>query len=103
MTWLDNGATINMCPDDLPVALINVLATDLGVDPGKFYEHVKRYVDREVKRAAAEVQKGTTDDDRGGAASADGGPTGDDDPADTEGGGGGPADGDAAAAEVTTT
>lgn len=59
MTWLYNGASVNMCPEDVPVGLINILATDLGVDPGKFYEYVKRFVDREAKKAAADAQQDT--------------------------------------------
>ena len=59
MTWLSNGASVAACEDDLAPALINVLAVDLGVDPGKFYDHVKRFVDKAAKQAASEAEKGT--------------------------------------------
>lgn len=68
MTWLDSGATINMCPDDLAPGLINILATDLGVDPMPFYESVKRYVDRQAKKAAKDGEQDTTESGSGGAA-----------------------------------
>lgn len=61
MTWLSNGASVAACPDDLAPALINVLAVDLGVDPGKFYDHIKRYVDKQVKAEAAGAAKDTSD------------------------------------------
>lgn len=61
MTWLSNGASVTICDDDLAPALINVLATDLGVEPGKLYETVKRFVDKAVKAEAAAAGKGTPD------------------------------------------
>lgn len=61
MTWLSNGASVMSCDDDLAPALINVLATDLGVEPGKLYETVKRFVDRAVKAEAAGAAKDTSD------------------------------------------
>lgn len=68
MTWLETGATVNMCPDDLAPGLINILATDLGVEPLAFYESVKRYVDRAAKKAAKEGEQDTTETGSGGAA-----------------------------------
>lgn len=68
MTWLETGATVNMCPDDLAPGLINILATDLGVDPMPFYESIKRYVDRAAKKAAQVGEQDTTETGSGGAA-----------------------------------
>lgn len=75
MTWLSNGASVAVCPDDLAPALVHVLATDLGVDPGRFYDHVKRFVDKAAKTAAAEAGKGTTDATAGEQAPVSGEPT----------------------------
>lgn len=75
MTWLTNGASVQVCDDDMAVALINIVAVDLGVDPTKFYDHVKRFVDKAAKQAAAEPEKDTTDDGSADGASADGGST----------------------------
>lgn len=61
MTWLNSGTTLNICDEDLAPALIHVLATDLGVDPTKFYESVQRIVAAAAKRQAAESEKDTPD------------------------------------------
>lgn len=61
MTWLDRGSTIAFCDDDLPVALVNILAVDMGIDPTRFYDAVKRHVDKEAKRQRAEAEKDTPD------------------------------------------
>ena len=68
MTWLSNGATVAACPEDLAPALINVLAVDLGVEPGPFYAHVKRFVDKAVKAEAAGAAKDTSGGDSPGRA-----------------------------------
>lgn len=56
VTWLitnlSNGAVISLCDEDLSVGLVPVMAANLGVDPGKLYEQVKRLVDREAAKAA---------------------------------------------------
>lgn len=52
--------------------MINVVAVDLGVDPTRFYESVRKFVDREAKRQAAEMEKGTPDTDPPGAAAGSG-------------------------------
>lgn len=96
ITFLQNGATITVCSDDLAPALINVVAVDLGVDPTKFYEAVRRFVDREAKAAEKAAQQATSDDTSGGAASDAGEATG----PDGEGHGGGGQDVDDLAADV---
>lgn len=68
VTWLANGATLSVCPDCFAPGMINVLAVDLGVDPTKFYDHVKRFVDKAARDAAKEVQQATD-----AATTADGG------------------------------
>lgn len=75
MTWLANGATVSVCEEDMSPALIHVLAVDLGVDPTKFYDAVKRFVDRAAKAEASESEKDTTGDGSADGASADGGST----------------------------
>lgn len=52
ITSLANGETLACCAEDFPVALIPLLAGELGVDPDKFYDVVKRFVDREAAKAA---------------------------------------------------
>ncbi len=61
MTWLANGASVSVCAEDLSPALVNILAVDLGVDPTRFYDSVRRFVAAESKRQAAEAEKGTPD------------------------------------------
>lgn len=68
ITWLETGATINLCPDDVAPGLINILATDLGIEPLPFYENVKRYVDRMAKKAAKDAEQDTAESGSGGAA-----------------------------------
>lgn len=71
-TWLDNGATIPLCPEHFSPAMINIIAVDLGVDPTRFYDGVKRLLDREAKRAADEAGKDTDGDGSPDGASGDG-------------------------------
>src|SRR5258708_16651605 len=68
ITWLANGASVNVCDEDLAPALINILAVDLGVDPTRFYDGVRQLVDREGQRQAAAAAKGTPDTDPDGSA-----------------------------------
>lgn len=53
LTSIRNGQTTAFCAEDSPVALIGALAVELGVDPGKLYEHVKTFVDAEAAAEAA--------------------------------------------------
>lgn len=55
-TSLANGETLVMCEDDTPVALIPLLAGHLGVDTGRLYDTVKRFVDREAKAEAKRTE-----------------------------------------------
>lgn len=71
MTWLTNGASVQVCDDDLAPALINILAVDLGVDPTKFYDRVRTFVDQQAKAQAKAAEKGTPPDT---ASEQDGGP-----------------------------
>lgn len=59
ITSLANGETLASCAEDFPVVLILLLADELGVDPGKFYDVVKRFVDREAAREAKAAAKAT--------------------------------------------
>lgn len=61
MTWLDNGATIAACGEDLAPAMVNVLAVELGADPTRFYTAVQKFLAAEAKRQAKEAEKGTPD------------------------------------------
>ncbi len=58
-TNLVSGATIAVCAECVPVALIGALSSELGVDGDRLYDAVRRFVDRESKRqgdtAAAET------------------------------------------------
>jgi hypothetical protein len=76
VTWLITnltaGSTLSTCADDFPVAMIALLGGELGVDASKFYENVKRFVDREQAKAAkaappeaAALAAGDTPDDAG--------------------------------------
>ncbi len=55
-TNLDTGATVSVCSEHFPVALIGGLASELGVEADRLYDAVKRFVDREAKRQADEDQ-----------------------------------------------
>jgi hypothetical protein len=72
ITWLTNGASVMVCEEDLAPALINILAVDLGVDPTRFYDGVRKLVDREAKKQATDAGKGTPDTDPDGAAAGTG-------------------------------
>jgi hypothetical protein len=52
ITRISPAGTISVCDDDMPMFLIPLLGSELGVDPGRFYESVKRFTDREAAREA---------------------------------------------------
>ena len=52
LTHLNPALTVSVCDDDFPLAVIPLLASALGVDQGRLYESVKRFVDREQAREA---------------------------------------------------
>lgn len=56
-TSLTKGQTIAYCDDDAPVVLIGGLADQLGVEMEGLYASIQRYVDREAKKATAELAK----------------------------------------------
>lgn len=56
-TSLQTGATVAVCADDIPVALVGGLAAELGVDGDRLYDAIKRWVDREAKRMEAANQQ----------------------------------------------
>lgn len=59
ITHLQPPGTITVCEDDFPMAVIHLLAVQLGADPEKLYDTVKRHVDREAAKAAkAEAKDG---------------------------------------------
>ena len=57
ITHLSPALTVSVCDDDFPLAVIPLLASSLGVDQGRLYESVKRFVDREQDREAREEAK----------------------------------------------
>ena len=79
VTWLDTGTTLALCREDFSPAMINVIAVDLGVDPTKMYEVVKRFVDKSVKAAAAETEQAAAQATAGDGGAPVGGGTGSDD------------------------
>lgn len=72
VTWLTNGASIQVCPEDFSPAMINVLAVDLGVDPTKFYEGVRKLVDRLAVAQAKEDAAAAAAEGDAAAAAAEG-------------------------------
>lgn len=63
-TSLQTGNTIALCQADFPTGMIGGLATELGVDPSKLYEHIKRFTDREIAKAAkAQRDQGIAEDE----------------------------------------
>ena len=54
ITHLQPAMTISLCDEDFPLGVIPLLASELGVDPGRLYDSVKRFVDREQAREARE-------------------------------------------------
>lgn len=52
ITRISPPGTISACDEDMPMFVIPLLAGELGVDPGKFYDSVKRFTDREAARLA---------------------------------------------------
>jgi hypothetical protein len=60
LTNLAAGATLSACAEDFPVALIPVLAGELGADPGRMYDAIKAVVDAEAAQVTAETTAGGT-------------------------------------------
>lgn len=56
ITHLSPPLTVSVCDDDFPMAVIPLLASSLGVDQGRLYESVKRFVDREQAKAKRDTQ-----------------------------------------------
>lgn len=52
-TSLLTGATISICDEHLPAALIGALATELGIDAQGLYDNIKRYADKEQRKQEA--------------------------------------------------
>lgn len=59
VTHMNPAGTFSLCADDFPVMVINILAEELGADPERLYDAIKRHVDREAARAAKAVDKRT--------------------------------------------
>ena len=55
LTHMNPPATISVCDDHYPVFAIGMLAAELGVDTGRLYDVIRKHVDREAKRLAAEA------------------------------------------------
>lgn len=51
-TNLTNGATAAIGANCLPVGLVGALAVELGTDPQRLYDHIRKFADREAKSAA---------------------------------------------------
>lgn len=64
VTRLSPALTISLCDEDFPVGLIPLLGSELGVDPARLYDAVKRFVDREQAREAKAAAAGSTETDR---------------------------------------
>lgn len=62
VTRTDPSGTFAVCPEHFPVFLIPVLASELGVDPMRLYESVKRFTDREAAREAKAKTKAAEHD-----------------------------------------
>lgn len=52
ITRISPPGTISACDEDMPMFIIPLLAGELGVDPGRLYDSVKRFTDREAARLA---------------------------------------------------
>ncbi len=55
LTTLNPPSTVSLCDEHYAPGLIPLLAAELGVDPGKFYGSVERFLAREAKEAARAV------------------------------------------------
>ena len=51
ITTINPPSTISTCDEHYAPSLIPLLAAELGVDPGEFYQNVERYLAREAKKA----------------------------------------------------
>lgn len=76
ITRLSPASTVSLCDEHYAPGLIPLLAAELGLDPGKFYANVERY----MARAAKEADKALAT-----AEAAAGGPEGTDDPGNDDG------------------
>lgn len=52
LTRISPAGTISSCDDDAAPFMIGLLATELGVDGGRLYDAIKRFVDKEATKAA---------------------------------------------------
>lgn len=60
-TSLETGFTMCSCEDCLPMAYIGGLATILGTDAQLLYDAIKRWADRQAKKAAQAEPGGRVD------------------------------------------
>lgn len=61
ITRIRPAVTISLCDEDFPVGIIPVLASELGVDGGRLYDTIKRFVDRENAREQEEHDQAEAD------------------------------------------
>lgn len=55
LTTISPPITVELCDDHYGPGLIPLLAAEIGVDPGKFYESVERFLARAAKAAEREL------------------------------------------------
>lgn len=55
ITTINPASTISTCDEHYAPALIPLLASELGVDPGEFYSKVERWLAAEAKKAAKDL------------------------------------------------
>lgn len=61
ITRIRPAVTISLCDEDFPVGIIPVLASELGVDGGRLYDTIKRFIDREQAREQKEHDQAEAD------------------------------------------
>ena len=61
ITHLNPPGTISLCDDDFAIGIIHLLATDLGADPERLYDTIKRFTDREKARQDKEAARAAAD------------------------------------------
>lgn len=54
ITHLNPAMTVSVCDEDFPVAMLPIIAGELGVDPGEFYQMVSEWVNARAEAEAAE-------------------------------------------------
>lgn len=88
ITDITNGSTVTLCEEHYPPGLIPLLAAALGVDPGKFYEMIEKYIKRQATQADRELASAqaatAVKSSKAPAASPNGGQGDDDDQADDD-------------------